>query len=285
MATLPARARDEAAALTALGARLVVSDIPALGIAAARKAGLPAVALGNFSWDWAYRAYDGGDDVADAVAEAYRTADLALRLPLWGGFEAFPTVIDIPFIARRSRRTREETRAAFGLPPDERLALVSFGGYGVEGMDLDAIARLEGYRVLVSSQTRFGDAGRLLRDAGPTGSLLPLDEPSIYARGFRYEDLVRAVDVVVTKPGYGIIAECAANDTAMLYTSRGKFVEYDVLVAGLSRYLRAGFIDQAALFSGEWQRPLDALLAQPRPPERPGVDGADVAAELILEFL
>ena len=43
---------------------------------------------------------------------------------------------------------------------------------------------------------------------------------------------MRAADVVVTKPGYGIIAECLANDTAIVYTSRGEFAEYDVLVDG-----------------------------------------------------
>ena len=57
----------------------------------------------------------------------------------------------------------------------------------------------------------------------PTGGRL-------YAHGLRYEDVVGAVDVVITKPGYGIISECVANDTALLYTSRGHFVEYDVLV-------------------------------------------------------
>ena len=58
--------------------------------------------------------------------------------------------------------------------------------------------------------------------------LLPgmIDESAMYDRGYRYEDLVRAVDVVVTKPGYGIISECIANDTALLYTSRGDFREY-----------------------------------------------------------
>ena len=58
------------------------------------------------------------------------------------------------------------------------------------------------------------------------------------ASGYRYEDLVRAADVVVTKPGYGIIAECLANDTALLYTDRGRFIEYDVLVAAMRRSRR-----------------------------------------------
>ena len=103
------------------------------------RAGIPAIALGNFSWDWAYAAYPGGLPIAEAVAREYAGADLALRLPLWGGFDAFPRVVDLPFIARRSRRDPAETRARFGLPLDMPLALVSFGGYGVEGIDLDAV--------------------------------------------------------------------------------------------------------------------------------------------------
>ena len=61
----------------------------------------------------------------------------------------------------------------------------------------------------------------------------------MYAAGVRYEDLVRAVDVVISKPGYGIISECVANDTALLYTSRGDFIEYDVFVAEMPRVLQS----------------------------------------------
>ena len=74
-----------------------------------------------------------------------------------------------------------------------------------------------------------------------------------YDAGWRYEDLVAAVDVVATKPGYGIIAECAAHQTAILYTSRGHFVEYEVLVREMPRYVRSQFIPQEALFAGEWR--------------------------------
>ena len=77
------------------------------------------------------------------------------------------------------------------------------------------------------------------------------------AAGLRYEDLVAACDIVATKPGYGIIAECIANETAILYTSRGHFVEYDVLVDEMPRYLRCGFIDHDDLFAGRWRAALD----------------------------
>ena len=105
------------------------------------------------------------------------------------------------------------------------------------------------------------------------------------ARDFDYPDLVRAADVVVTKPGYGIISECIANDTAILYTSRGHFPEYDVLVREMPKYLRAEFISQENLLAGRWGPSLDKVLASPAPPIKPAINGADVAAEIILQAL
>lgn len=72
----------------------------------------------------------------------------------------------------------------------------------------------------------------------------------MYDRGYRYENVVRAVDVVATKPGYGIILECIANDTALLYTSGGDFREYPVLVEAMPKYLRCAFIERDDLFAG-----------------------------------
>lgn len=263
MATFPERVASEVAWLTQAGVTAVVADIPALGIAAAHAAGVPGIALGNFTWDWIYSGYAGGAGLAEGIGAVYRHTTLALRLPMWGGFATMPAVLDVPFIARRSSRDPAEVRRRLGLPANERLALVSFGGYGVEGLPVAALRQLAGYRALLP-----GD----------------VDEAALYAKGLRYEDLVRAVDVVVSKPGYGIVSECLANDTALLYTSRGHFVEYDVLVAAMPRFLRAAFIGQADLLAGRWRAHLDALLAQPAPPEQPPANGAEVAADRILEI-
>ena len=263
MATFPDRVAAECAWLSRAGVSLVVADLPPLGIAAASAAGIPGVAFGNFTWDWIYAGYEGGADLADQIGRVYEDTTLALRLPMSGGFATMPSVIDIPFVARRSAREAAEVREALGLPKDERLALVSFGGYGVDGLNVAALRALPGYRILLP-----GD----------------LDEQAMYARGIRYEDLVRAVDVVVSKPGYGIISECLANETALLYTSRGDFAEYDVLVAAMPRFLRVAFIEQADLLGGNWGPHLDALLAQPAPQEKPATNGADIAAQLITEL-
>jgi L-arabinokinase len=243
---------------------LTVSDLPPLGIASAAAVEVPAVALGNFTWDWIYAHYEGGERLAESIAEIYKQTTRALRLPMWGGFATMPAVTDVPFVARRSERHRGEVRDALGLPRDQRVVLTSFGGYGLGELDLSALVNMPGYHVLWPGM---------------------IDEAAMYARGFRYEDLVRAADVVVTKPGYGIISECLASHTALLYTSRGDFREYDILVEAMPKFLRCAFIDHADLFAGRWAAHLDALLAQPEPPTHPATDGADVAADILMDLL
>ena len=108
-----------------------------------------------------------------------------------------------------------------------------------------------------------------------------LGDAEVYDRGIRYEDLVRACDVVLTKPGYGIVSECVANDTAIVYTPRGAFAEYPILVGHIERWLRHAFIDQADVMAGRWKRSLDAAAACAPPPERPRTNGAAVIADMI----
>ena len=131
----------------------------------------------------------------------------------------------------------------------------------------------------------FGPDRAPLAEAGARGALFPLDEPAMYAQGLRYEDVVAAVDVVVTKPGYGIIGECLANDTALLYTDRGHFIEYDVLVREMPRHVRCAYLPQAEILRGQWQDALDAVVAAP-PAEAPlATNGDAVAAEWIVAQL
>ena len=250
----------EAEYLRQLGASIVISDIPPLAIAAAHRAGIPSIAVGNFTWDWIYAYYASFERLApgviDTIARAYATAGLALRLPVHGGFDSMPAVTtDIPFIARRSARDPAETRRLLGVDGRERVVLSSFGGYGVD-LPYDQI-EASGLTVLRSAR----------------------HPPA----GLKYEDLVAAADVVVSKPGYGIVSECVANDVPLLYTSRGPFAEYGVMLAEMPRMLRCRYLEQHDLVAGNWRSAIEALLAQPPPAERPRVDGASVAAAMIAD--
>jgi L-arabinokinase len=271
----------EAELLAREDARLVVSDAPALACTAARRAGVPSVVCSNFTWDWIYRAYepagDGGREVVARTAEAYAAAVAGWRLPMHGGFETIAPVIDLPFVARRARRdrSRDELRDALALPRERALALVSFGGYGVERLPLGSLDCTPAWGVVVTG-TRSGLAHL------PAG-ICGVTEDDIYAHGLRYEDLVRAVDVVITKPGYGIISDCIANGAAMLYTPRGNFPEYDVLVREMPAWLRCEPLTMEALLAGRWRRSLDEVSAKPPARRQARTDGAAVAAQLIRE--
>jgi L-arabinokinase len=255
------RVDAEAAWLRTVGARLVVGDIPPLAFAAADRARLPSAAVGNFTWDWIYAGYPHFDELApgviDVIAQAYRKATLALRMPLHGGFETMRAVTrDIPLVARQSGLGRDEVRRRLGVSGGRPVVLPSFGGFGLALSLTDLEAR--------------GEMTLLDDDAGRLTSL-----------GLRYEDLVAAADVVVSKLGYGIASECIANDTALVYAPRGRFVEQDVLVRELPQVLRCAPISTADLRAGRWHAAIEAVLALPAPAERWPIDGASVAAELM----
>ncbi len=259
--------------------QLVVSDAPPLACAAAALAGIPSIVVSNFTWDWIYEGYAAtfasrAPHVLPTIRAAYSSASEAWRLPLHGGFATISKVTDLPYVARHAQHPRQEVLDALGVPANRPVALSSFGGYGVRDFDPSSLDCLDRWTVVITGR---GPAPQDL----PSG-LVFVDEAKIYESGVRYEDLVAAVDVVVTKPGYGIVSECIANHTAMLYTSRGHFVEYDVMVREMPSALRCRYLDQESLLAGRWREALDALLDSPPPPLRPATDGAVVAAVEIL---
>jgi hypothetical protein len=286
---LVTRAASETRVLRELGAGIIVGDIPPLAFSVGAAAGIPSIALGNFSWDWIYADYPRvrlAPSLLPAIRTAYSKASMALRLPMSGGFENFSNVKDIPFIARHAGKTREEVCKTLKLPADKPLVLVSFGGYGLPGLDTEPLSKFKKYTVVQVENVPLSRAQKAeARAAERKGSYVTVNEEAMYDAGVRYEDLVGAAAAVVTKPGYGIISDCIANDTAILYTSRGHFPEYDVLVEEMPKYLRSAFISHDDLFAGKWESQLDKLLAQSKPKKKPETNGADVAADILLKAL
>ena len=214
------------------------------------------------------------------LRRAYAHATLALELPFAGGFEVFPHVRRHPARGPPAQaRARGDARALWDSHRSPCAAVV------VRGL------RSSGSRLVVRGRPALRGAwtvvttDRSSRPGATPAGVVFVPESEFIATGFRYEDLVAAVDVVVTKPGYGIISECIAAGRPMLYTSRGHFREYDVLVRAMPRYLRCKYIDQQSLLAGTWTQALDELLKQPAAPETLAMDGADVAAAELVSAL
>ena len=190
----------------------------------------PSVVCANFTWDWIYRDYREQPGVASSsrpLARATRCASAAWRLPIHGGFETIR--------AHRRHPVRRAARPGTGRPTlradAARAAAGSAAGAGLVRRLRPASAAARPPRLPARLGHRRVVARRAnrcrCRQACTTSARTRCTTAACATRISS-----AAVDVVITKPGYGIISDCVANGTAMLYTSRGRFAEYDVMVAG-----------------------------------------------------
>ena len=254
--------------------QLIVGDIPPLAFKVAQAAGVPSLAIGNFCWDWIYETYveryPEYRHIISSIREDYGRADLLLRLPFAGDMSAFPAIRDIPLIARQSHRSPGEVRSLLGLPEGLPLIILSFGGFWLGEEYYRKLSKIDGCIWLASEQVGFN-----------LPSIRNVSREELGKLNLTYPDLVSASDVVITKPGYGILSECVANRTRMLYTSRGEFREYPILVEGSKKYLPSAFISQEKLKSGDFKDELFQLLDKPATFTSLPVNGAETVAEII----
>src|SRR6185436_17600207 len=114
----------------------------------------------------------------------------------------------------------------------------SFGGLGLPGFDPAVLARMPDLTFIVSEGI---DLPRNVRGIGAG---------EMERAGIEYVDLVAASDVVVTKPGYGIVSDAIAAGTRMIYTDRGDFPEYPILVREMAEWLACAYVTNDELLAG-----------------------------------
>lgn len=274
IATEPAVLAREAAFVTRVGARCLAADIPSAAFEIASRAGVPGVAIANFCWDWIYEPYaakaPGFRPVLEHIRQQERLAQTLLRLPFAGDLSHFRKIRDIPMIARRSSADQGALRRRFGIDTNQPVALLSFGGYGLDEATGAGLARWRDWLFVTATPGR---------QRARQGNLLELPSEVV-----PYVDFLAMADAVITKPGYGIVSDCLANQVPVLYSDRGRFREYAVLAGALRRYGRAVFIPRAALTAGDVGPYLDRLMSLTRPWALLPTDGAEVAARYLLEI-
>lgn len=252
--------------------QLVIGDIPPLAFFAAAAAFVPAVAVGNFSWDWIYGAYVlDFPEFAQAIAEirrGYAQARVLLRLPMHGPMDAFPKIIDISLIARKARRKSKDVRSMLGIPRDgKRLVLVALRAADLQRVAFKKLAHHQAFRfILLGQQKPVADMINLAQNLMP------------------FQELLNAADVVVSKPGYGIVSECIANRKLLVYTERKDFLEYPILVAAIEKYGMGKYLPPEDFFSGNWLPTLESGLQKSWQAEEIPLDGAEQAAIFLNRF-
>ena len=211
------------------------------------------VAVGNFDWPWIYRHYPALADHADRLA-AWQRPHPALFLTPGPGLSGFASVELLPVVGR--------LRPAAALPP--RTVLVSFGGFG-----LTVLRRLLPHIPGVTWAT-----SPPMPDLARSDSIYPTaPDPA----------LVAGADAVLTKPGYGIYAECVLSGTPAVWVERGAFPEAPWITAPMKEAggMAIGCGPQHPDFSHRLANALEAVWSRPPPTPLPST-GARQAAERIL---
>lgn len=267
------RSGELGAHLRAAGAAAVLCDISPLGLAAARAAGVPAILLESFTWDWIYEGYVGAEPRLAAWVERLRplSEGADLRIQAEPCCRAARGALAVAPIARRPRASRSAIRARLGIEGERPLVLVSFGGIETRLESTARWAALPEVDFVVP-----GGADRERREGNRI--LLPHRTP------VPHPDLVAAADVVVGKLGYSTVAEAFAAGTRVAYLPRPAWRESPVLERFVRDRLPALALDPAEFASGAWVARLPELLDRPRP--APGdASGAEQAAEAIAALL
>jgi len=251
---------------------LILADIPFLAGDIAEAAGVPIVGITNFTWDWIYEPYLGDQpDLLREIEKSYSKIPTLLKIPFGGRVDWFKEVIDIPVIASTPRRTGEQVLRSLNLHEHRPRVLISLrGGISQAALRVAALAS-PGYDFLSTMPVPEGSPKNLLH--------FPLNG------SLTFSDLLSASSLVLSKLGYGIVADCLAARKPLLWPRRYGFREDAVTLAEASSYLTMREIPHTELFEGNWKSYLDGLLKMPIPDQNLPTNGASMAAEIISSRL
>jgi len=253
---------------------LVLCDISPLGIAVAQRAGLPAVLIENFTWDWIYAGYTRQNGqmkgIIDYLAAIFTRADY--RIQTEPVCEVVPADLHTVPVSRAGRTPRPAVRRALGIPDAAKAILVTMGGIPPSASTaLAALTRRpDVYFVLPGGAAQVERRDNLV--------LLP------HHSDFYHPDLIEASDAVIGKVGYSTIAEVYHAGVPFGYLTRQNFRESGPLSAYIQSQMAGFEIGEADFLSGDWLARLDELLALPRL-ERAPINGADQIAAFVAPIL
>ncbi|HPZ09399.1 MAG TPA: hypothetical protein PL110_14940 [Candidatus Eremiobacteraeota bacterium] len=255
---------------------IIISDIPAMAFPIARKLSIPSVGISNFTWDWIYgpmvKKYPHHTHLIENLCNDYKEAELFLCLPMYGKLPFFREVKFIPFIASKSSCSPEEIRKKLSIEGRRKLILCSFGGHEMASINFSQVAKELDEFTLISFNPQF-----------------PSEYPDFITlkdeKNILHADIVAAADIVVCKPGYGIVSETIANCTKVLYTCRKDLIENTVLVEGLRNFAIAEEIPNKDFLKGKWGSYIHRLLQKNKTFLDVDCSGAEVAVKEIFNLI
>jgi hypothetical protein len=267
------RISKEVAAMRATVPQVILADTPYLAASAGKEAGVPTVALANFTWSEALKPFADltqpqHQAILDTMHHAYGHATLAMRIAPGLPLSAFSNVVDIGPIAQTAHSQRDDIRKHLGVTESDRLVLLAFGGIALESLPWEQMAHMQGYHFIVTTP--------------PIRASPRIHVASTIPHSF--STLIASVDLVMTKPGYGTIVEAVSIGMPVLYVRRYNFADEAPLVEFLHRYGRGYKLSLTDFLTGNWQPAFEAIRCIPSPSRRPTTTGASDAAHILAPY-
>jgi UDP:flavonoid glycosyltransferase YjiC (YdhE family) len=255
---------------------LIVADIPYLAGEIAERAGVPSIAIGNFTWDWIYEPYldesPDGQALLARIRRAYGKMSCYLRLPFSHDTDLFNRVIDIPLITRSVRTAPEDVLHWLGIVQDDRRSRVLYAMR--DSAFLHSLAR---------AADKSPD--RLFFYFGSPQSNMPENVRAVALDDrVAFPDVLNACDVIVSKMGYGTLADCLSTGTPILFPPRSDFREDEAFAPVVPRRLRAHEMSLDDFEAGNWLPHFKQLEGSPEPSESLPMDGAAACARIVASM-
>ncbi|XP_068641434.1 L-arabinokinase-like [Aristolochia californica] len=257
--------------LNSIKADLVVSDVVPVACRAAADAGIRAVCVTNFSWDFIYAEYvmaagSHHRSIIWQIADDYSHCEFLIRLPGYSPMPAFRDVIDVPLVVRRLHKSRAEVRMELGLGEDVKVVIFNFGGQPA-GWHLKQEWLPAGWLCLVCGASDD-------QEFPPNYIKLSKDAYT--------PDLIAASDCMLGKIGYGTFSEALAYKVPFVFVRRDYFNEEPFLRYMLEYYQCGVEMIRRDLFTGHWKPYLERALSI-KPSYEGGINGGEVAAGILQD--
>jgi len=216
---------------------LIFGDIPPMVAEIAKAAKIPCWMAGNFGWDFIYRDWGGKFiDLADRLSETYSHCDRLFRLPFAEPMSSFSNIEDVGLTGAKPKYSAEYLRGKFNLDSDRPTALLTFGGLSLQSIPYQNLANFPDWQ-FITFDRESPDLPNLTK--ANCDRLRPVD-------------LMVVCDRLVTKPGYGTLAEALRVGVPVVCLTREGFLEAETLIAGVKNYSEHLIISPQEFYEGDW---------------------------------
>ncbi len=266
-----AKVAQAAHEMRALQPDLIFANVPYKSLAAAKFAGISAVAMCCLNWADIYRHYAPDDTESRAIhaqmLAAYNSAEIFLKVSPTMPMDSLRKARTIAPIAQVGNKRRTLALSRCGGQEGDKLVLVAMGGIYYR-LPMENWPRIAGVRWLVPQ------AWNIQRD----------DTSALETMGMTFSDLLASCDAVLTKPGYGTLAEAAYAGVPVIYVSRGEWPEQPYLVEWLQQNGIGIEVGHEALEQGTMRAVLDVAFLAGRKPALVG-SGVHEAADILQSIM